>query len=84
MKKIIQYDLLSHIFLLISLILIFLSFFYKGWSFYQYQIIFAAVAIYLISSIAHHYFDKSLTLEVGLEYILIALLSVLVVFGLSI
>jgi Sec-independent protein secretion pathway component TatC len=84
MKKIIQYDLLSQIFLIISLILIGASFFFKGGSFYQYEIIFIAVAIYLISSTIHHYFDKSLTLEVGLEYVLIALLTILVVFGLAI
>lgn len=84
MRKIIQYDLLSKVFLIVSLVLIFLSFFYNERSYYQYEIIFIAVAVYLISSIAHHYFDKTLTLEVGLEYILIALLSVLVVFGLAI
>lgn len=83
MKKIIQYDLLSKIFLAISLILIGASFFFKDWNFYQYGIIFFAVSVYLISSIIHHYFDKSLTLEVGLEYILIALLSFLVVFGVA-
>lgn len=84
MGKIIQYDLLSKVFLIVSLVLIFLSFFFTERSYYQYEIIFIAVAVYLISSIIHHYFDKTLTLEVGLEYILIALLSVLVVFGLSI
>lgn len=84
MHKIVQYDLLSKIFLSISLGLIAASFFFKGWSVYQYQIIFLAVTLYLITSIAHHYFDKSLTLEVGLEYILIGLLAFLVVFGVAI
>lgn len=84
MKKLIKYDLMSKIFLVISLGLIGTSFFFKGWSAYQYQIIFLAVAIYLSSSISHHYFDKSLTLEVGLEYILIGLLAFLVVFGVAI
>lgn len=84
MKKIIRYDILSHIFLVISLVLIALSFFFKGWTLYQYEIIFAAVTIYLISSMAHHFFDKSLTLEIGLEYILIGALAFLVVFGLAI
>lgn len=84
MKKIIQYDLLSLLFLVISLVLIGASFFFKDWAIYQYQIIFLAVAVYLISSIIHHYFDKSLTVEVGLEYVLIALLSFLVVFGAAI
>lgn len=84
MKKVVEYDLLSKIFLAISLVLIGASFFFKDWSLFQYHIIFLAVAIYLISSIIHHFFDKSLTLEVGLEYVLIALLAILVVFGLAI
>lgn len=84
MKKIIQYDLLSKIFLVISLVLIGLSFFFKGWSVYQYQIIFVAVFLYLTTSVVHHYFDKSLTFEIGLEYILIGALAILVIFGVAI
>ena len=83
MRKIVEYDLLSKIFLAISLVLIAVSFFFRYWSFYQYAVIFLAVFIYLVTSIIHHYFDKSLTLEVGLEYILIAMLTFLVVFGLA-
>lgn len=83
MRKIIKYDLLSHIFLVISLVLIGASYFFRNWSLYQYEIIFLAASIYLITSIIHHYFDKSLTLEVGLEYVLIALLTFLVVFGVA-
>lgn len=83
MRKIVEYDLLSKIFLAISLVLIGISFFFRYWSFYQYVVIFLAVFIYLVTSIIHHYFDKSLILEVGLEYILIALLTFLVVFGLA-
>lgn len=82
--KTVTYKLLSHIFLIISLILIFFSFVYKDWNIYQYQIISIAVAVYLGSSMIYHYFDKTLTLEVGLEYILIALLAFLVVFGIVI
>lgn len=83
MSKIIKYDLLSQIFLVISLILIFASFFLKDGRSYQYEIIFFAVSLYLVSSIVHHYFDKSLTFEVGLEYILIGALAYLVIFGVT-
>lgn len=83
MSKIIKYDLLSRIFLVISLILIFASFFLKDGGSYQYEIIFFAVSLYLVSSIVHHYFDKSLTFEVGLEYILIGALAYLVIFGVT-
>lgn len=84
MRKIVKYDLLSQMFLAISLVFIATSFFLKGWSVYQYQIIFLVVFLYLATSVVHHYFDKSLTLEVGLEYVLIGLLAFLVVFGVAI
>ncbi len=81
MKLMFRYNLLSYIFLFFSIILIFISFFYKNSNSFQYEIIFITVILYLISSIAHHHFDKSLTFEVGLEYILIGGLAALVIFG---
>ena len=83
MRKLFKYNLLSNIFLFVSLVLIAASFFYKDNNSYQYEIIFLTVALYLASSIAHHHFDKSLTLEVILEYILIGALAFLVVFGIA-
>lgn len=84
MLKKIRYNLLSNIFLGLSLVLIISSFFLKDGSHYQYQIVFLAIAIYLSTSVAHHYFDKSLTFETSLEYILIGALAFLVVFGIAI
>jgi hypothetical protein len=84
MKKILKYDLLSNIFLFLSIILIITSFFLRDRNFYQYEIIFATVLLYLVSAFFHHYFDKSLTFEVGLEYILIGALAFLIVFGIAI
>ena len=84
MKKLLKYDLLSNIFLFISIILILTSFFYKNRNFYQYEIIFTTVLLYLISSITHHYFDKSLTFEILLEYILIGALAFLIIFGIAV
>lgn len=84
MKKLFKYNFLSNIFLFISLILIFASFFYRDSNINQYVIIYTTVSLYLVTSILHHYFDKSLTFEVGLEYILIGALAFLVVFGLAI
>ncbi len=80
-KKIVQYNLLSYIFLATSVCLIIASFLFKQCSVYQYQIIFLAVVLYLASSLIHHYLDKSLTFEIGLEYILIGALAFLLVFG---
>lgn len=84
MRKLFKTNLISSIFLVISFILIVLSFFFSNNNSYQYQIIFLVVILYLASSIAHHHFDKSLTLEVILEYILIGALAFLIVFGLAI
>lgn len=84
LKKYFKSNLISNIFLLISIIFIVVSFFLHDINPYQYQIIFAAVAIYLSTSILHHYYDKSLTFEVGLEYILIGALAFLIVFGIAI
>ena len=84
MKKFLKNNLLSNIFLLVSIILIIASFFLRNINTYQFQIIFLTVTLYLVTSILHHYFDKSLTFEIGLEYILIGALAFLVVFGIAI
>lgn len=81
MQKIVRYNILSHTFLVISLVLIIASFFFRGLNLFQLGIIFICVAIYLGSSILHHFFDKSLTWEVGFEYILIGLLVVVILFN---
>lgn len=78
-----KFDLLSNTFLAASLIMIFLSFFYKDINIYQYEIIFTTVLLYLTSSIMHHHFDKSLTFEILLEYILIGALAFLIIFGIA-
>lgn len=47
----------------------------------QLQVIFIAAVLYVSIALIHHYFDKTLTLEVIIEYILIALLVLAVTFG---
>ena len=83
MRKFFKTNLISNIFLLVSLILIVVSFFWRGINAYQYEIIFTSVSLYLLTSLLHHYYDKSLTFEIGLEYILIGALAFLVVFGIA-
>ena len=78
-----KYDLLSNTFLVASLVMIILSFFYRNKNIYQYEIIFVTVLLYLTSSIMHHHFDKSLTFEILLEYILIGALAFLIIFGIA-
>lgn len=83
LKKVVRYDLLSNTFLALSLVMIVLSFFYRNKNIYQYEIIFISVLFYLTSSVIHHYFDKSLTFEILLEYILIGALAFLIIFGIA-
>lgn len=50
----------------------------------QFQILVSLVLFYLIWALFHHSLDKSLTLEVGLEYILTASLALIFFYGLLI
>lgn len=83
MRKLLKKHLLSNIFLLISVILIILSFFFKDINPFQYQIIFLTVVFYLATAILYHHYDKSLTFEILLEYILIGALAFLIIFGIA-
>lgn len=58
-----------------------LSFIFQKQAHLQLEIATAAVFIYVSFSLTHHYFDKSLTFETSIEYILIALLAVVVLMG---
>jgi len=83
MIKIIKSSLISNIFLIISLILIVLSFIFSGYSRYQSNIIFVTIFFYLLFAFLHHHLDKSLTLTIVFEYILVAALALVVVFSIS-
>lgn len=50
----------------------------------QFQILTAASFLYLSTAILHHYKDKTLTLEIAIEYVLIAALALIVLQGLFI
>lgn len=45
------------------------------------NVLIAGILIYLIWALAHHERDKSLTLSVYLEYLLIALFSIILLMG---
>ncbi len=47
------------------------------------KILIIGVIIYLIWSLIHHKKDKSLTLEIFLEYLLTAILSIVLLMGVS-
>lgn len=48
----------------------------------QFQIFVLAALLYLAVAIIHHYRDKTLTLEITIEYVLIAALALLILQGL--
>lgn len=45
----------------------------------QFMIFFIATAVYLIFALIHHFREKTLILEIVVEYILIAILALIVV-----
>lgn len=63
---------LIHLMLPLILGLAALSFIFRQNVDFQKYIIGGALFLYIIFSLIHHYFDKTLTLEVVIEYILIA------------
>lgn len=50
----------------------------------QFQILIALSIVYLGWALIYHGFDKSLTLEVVVEYVLTALLAVIILYGILI
>ncbi len=73
----------SIIFILVPILLglAALSFLFKQNTFSQLQIVVIGMILYLIFSMVHHYFDKTLTFETVVEYILIAGLVFVIMAG---
>lgn len=70
-----------HLLLPVSLVLIILSFVLPHYSLIQLQLAMLAVILYVALSFIHHYFDKTLSLEVSLEYVLLATLALIMMAG---
>lgn len=80
MKRLLKLNLL-HLYLPISLGLLILSIFLGKEFKVQLEIAVIALMIYVSFSLAHHYLDKTLTFETTLEYILIAVLVLIILTG---
>lgn len=80
MKRLLKLNLL-HLYLPISLGLLILSIFLGKEFKVQLEIAVIALMIYVSFSLTHHYLDKSLTFETTLEYILIAVLVLIILAG---
>ncbi len=50
----------------------------------QFQTLVALAFFYLGWAIIHHYLDRTLNLEVAIEYVLIALLAIVILYGILI
>lgn len=72
---------ITHLIMSVCLGLIILSFLFTNQMDIQVKIVVLGVLIYITFALTHHYFDKSLTFETVFEYILIALLVLIVVVG---
>lgn len=70
----------THLFFFAAILFIGLSFLFRGDTITQIKIAGVLLVFYLGIQFIHHYFDKSLTKEVLVEYILIALLIGLIFF----
>ncbi len=65
----------------LSLGIIILSFIFRSKTTIQLELIFSVTVIYMSLALIYHYFDKSLTLETIIEYILIAVLVIVIFIG---
>ncbi|KKR80446.1 MAG: hypothetical protein UU73_C0001G0216 [Candidatus Daviesbacteria bacterium GW2011_GWA1_41_61] len=79
--KIPEIDLMTVIFFTVP-IFIFTLFAYRFSPQIQFQIFTLAAIIYVIVALVHHHKDKSLTLEIIIEYVLIAALALIILQGL--
>lgn len=69
---------LVYILIPLSILFMAVSFLFKSQQVNIIELSVAFILIYLVVSLIHHYFDKTLTLEITLEYILIASLSLVI------
>lgn len=75
---------LDQFFLPLAIILIGLIFVFQHQNQVQFELMVLATLLYLATALLHHHFDKSLTFEVVIEYILIALFALIVIGGILI
>ena len=69
---------LTHLYIPVAVACCVLIVLFKGQSKFQIDTLLAGAFIFLGITLAHHQKDKSLTIEVALEYILMAALSLLI------
>ncbi len=82
-KKILKLQKYSPFFILLSSILAFSAVLkFQGFTFVQFVILTILSVLYLSFALTHHFFDKSLSFEIMLEYVLTVLLALIILYGL--
>lgn len=69
----------SHFYLPLASLLIVILLFYKFNPKVSMQLVTIGALIYVVSALIHHHFDKTLTLEVIIEYVLLASLIIIII-----
>lgn len=70
--------LVNYIFIPIAAAFLLLLFIFHDQPIMQFQLVIIFAFIYVTSALLHHYNNKSLTFEIIIEYILIAVLSLII------
>lgn len=72
---------LSYLYMPLVLVFLISLYFFRASAIYQVEVIIGAAITYVTIALLHHHLDKSLTLEIIIEYILIAILVVIILQG---
>ena len=72
---------IMHFLVPICLGLVILSYLFRSNNGLQIQVLFLTSILYVLVSLLHHYLDKTLSLEIIIEYVLIAGLSLIILTG---
>ncbi len=72
---------LSYFYMPVALIILGVFYIFRNQPKLQFQLVVIAAIIYVILALLHHLKDKSLTLEIIIEYILMAALVIIILQG---
>ena len=72
---------LMHLYLILAAFLLAGLFIFNHQPKLQFEVLVVSAICYVVIALTHHHLDKSLTLETFIEYILIALLIIIIVQG---
>ncbi len=80
LKKLLRFNFI-HSYLFLSAVFLVLIFVFRNQPRLQFEIVVASAISYVSVALLHHHVDKSLTFETTIEYILIAVLAIIILQG---